>query len=494
MPIHYPGYNYCGPGTKDFSRKKRNRLDAACRQHDKGYKTTADYFFWNKADDDLLDALERYKDDDPTAARIMSAIFRLKKSLNQVTIGQVTGSKRYGGKITDWAKPKKRRTRKPKRANDNIDDTAESKGSDEPISIGAREPDQGMPSGNSSRSYRKRVYRKKRRTKNRRKRQRNSKATGSFNQRIARILNPALVYEHQSVDAVRLTASFSSRYSVLFDPQVYCTNTTTGVSSTHGFNGLTPICAMISVTTGDTLAIDDIGKQYWIMKQHDKYRLTNATSGVLFYKVYYLKCFAACDQLINLIDNNTVEGDTALYPNNDTTLGGGNSTYGSTIGVAGINRWGLPRTMSLNELKTLKHAWKVVRSYNFKLQPNENHTVHLKRKNQIFDPANHIYGTTTFAYIPGNIKVLIQVSSTITGSTTAPPAGEQGWDYMAYGLINVPFEYYSTCEIAKRTTTQQRRYQSVPINPTAGSTTLSTTPAIIGDPVQTGGAAQAMAD
>lgn len=37
MPLHIPGYNYCGPGTKDFSKTPVNTLDNLCRWHDLCY-------------------------------------------------------------------------------------------------------------------------------------------------------------------------------------------------------------------------------------------------------------------------------------------------------------------------------------------------------------------------------------------------------------------------------------------------------------------------
>ena len=37
---HLPGYNYCGPGTKDFSKKPKNALDRACREHDLAYRAS----------------------------------------------------------------------------------------------------------------------------------------------------------------------------------------------------------------------------------------------------------------------------------------------------------------------------------------------------------------------------------------------------------------------------------------------------------------------
>ena len=37
---HIPGYNYCGPGTEDFTARPVNALDRACRIHDLAYRAS----------------------------------------------------------------------------------------------------------------------------------------------------------------------------------------------------------------------------------------------------------------------------------------------------------------------------------------------------------------------------------------------------------------------------------------------------------------------
>ena len=37
VPVHLIGYNFCGPGTRDFSRKPVNHIDNICRIHDLMY-------------------------------------------------------------------------------------------------------------------------------------------------------------------------------------------------------------------------------------------------------------------------------------------------------------------------------------------------------------------------------------------------------------------------------------------------------------------------
>lgn len=51
---HIPGYNYCGPGTEDFTAEPVNALDRACREHDLVYRSTRNRFRRIRADAALL--------------------------------------------------------------------------------------------------------------------------------------------------------------------------------------------------------------------------------------------------------------------------------------------------------------------------------------------------------------------------------------------------------------------------------------------------------
>lgn len=51
---HLPGYNYCGPGTEDFSAEPVNALDRACRTHDLAYRASARRIDRVRADAALL--------------------------------------------------------------------------------------------------------------------------------------------------------------------------------------------------------------------------------------------------------------------------------------------------------------------------------------------------------------------------------------------------------------------------------------------------------
>lgn len=85
MNFHYPGYNYLGPGTSDFSRKPINQLDEAAREHDISYGDigTSAYYTYNPADEKFL---EDIKDIDTFASRIGEAVFTVKKKLSDYRI------------------------------------------------------------------------------------------------------------------------------------------------------------------------------------------------------------------------------------------------------------------------------------------------------------------------------------------------------------------------------------------------------------------------
>lgn len=76
--LHLPGYNYCGPGTKDFSKEPINALDAACREHDLSYRDNWDYIYYNQGDENLINAASKISGQE---AFLVRSIFQAKKKL-----------------------------------------------------------------------------------------------------------------------------------------------------------------------------------------------------------------------------------------------------------------------------------------------------------------------------------------------------------------------------------------------------------------------------
>lgn len=87
MPTaHIPTYNYCGPGTWDFTKKPKNALDRACRAHDLSYnksyyssgKKVSPYFYYTASDEILRREASRISS---LPAKFVATIFTIKKNI-----------------------------------------------------------------------------------------------------------------------------------------------------------------------------------------------------------------------------------------------------------------------------------------------------------------------------------------------------------------------------------------------------------------------------
>ena len=84
--LHWPGYEYMGPGTKLEKRLKRddpeiNRLDKIVKQHDIDYghgKNLQDKW---KADTEMMNASDKFPDKHTLTAKVVKKIMQAKKSL-----------------------------------------------------------------------------------------------------------------------------------------------------------------------------------------------------------------------------------------------------------------------------------------------------------------------------------------------------------------------------------------------------------------------------
>lgn len=87
---HFPGYHFCGPGTKFLERISRgevgvNKLDEACKVHDSVYEKTSDLRTRMEADDVLASqSWKRVKAGDSSfkekfAALLVTGVMRVKR-------------------------------------------------------------------------------------------------------------------------------------------------------------------------------------------------------------------------------------------------------------------------------------------------------------------------------------------------------------------------------------------------------------------------------
>lgn len=314
---------------------------------------------------------------------------------------------------------------------------------------------------------------------------------------VNRAINPPLKYEIMYKHAFTLTEADSADYSLLFDPTFTIASKLLSTMVRVGpFGGNAAIRALINQTTGETDPTGLWGQSWWILDPMIKIRLTNYTSAKVFYKIYVVQSKCYTNNTIDAVNDDNVETRAALYPQTDINFGGGNRTYGiltgSTDTAGGVQRitYKLNKITDLNECKTWKNQWKILQVHRFSLNPNENHSFKYKGKSFPYDPVRYRIADSVTAYRPGSIHFLIRCDPTITGATNElQPMADVDW--MSYGNVNVPFEVYTSCRVARKTTTQERRYQYNDLTNAASDTSVIGNAAIIGQPVQQGGAAQA---
>lgn len=113
MPVtHIPTYNYCGPGTWDFSKKPKNDLDTACRAHDISYnkdyyrngKRVSPYYNYTNSDETLR---KKAKSEGGISGNFVADIFQAKKlafrkvdSYGKPDYGRAPSKRKY--KYTDY--------------------------------------------------------------------------------------------------------------------------------------------------------------------------------------------------------------------------------------------------------------------------------------------------------------------------------------------------------------------------------------------------------
>lgn len=134
MPLHAPGYNYCGPGTWDMTKKPVNALDKLCKVHDQYYTDNPNesrFFGWNAGDEKFLRGIYRLESKGLTG-RFIEGIFSAKRYLfaKKNMYEKRTGKKRtrsktpfkpYGRKRKRFGRRKRKflrkkfKIRKPKR-------------------------------------------------------------------------------------------------------------------------------------------------------------------------------------------------------------------------------------------------------------------------------------------------------------------------------------------------------------------------------------------
>lgn len=299
MNYHYPGYNYLGPGTTDFSRRPINQLDAAAREHDIAYGEIGPsaYYTYNQADEKFL---EDIKDIDSFEARAATGFFETKKRLGQYRI--IPSNK----KDSEMAK-RKINWKKTRRGNKRVKATG------------------------------KRVLRRSGRRKGyRRARQRYS---NSFFQGRRALGPPAMVNQRKVLDSGALQASAvtHSFYSFTIGTEA---NAETCAQNLKYYD-VTDAGATV-VKTMDLTTVSLSGNIKMLMKTQKKFiRLRNNTTAPTRISIYYMTC-----------------NRTTLTSPTGAILNDFNDMYGASLGTT-VN---VNLLYKLDDCPNLRNFWRVTKT------------------------------------------------------------------------------------------------------------------------------------
>lgn len=492
QPFHYPGYNYCGPGT-DWSHLEHppepiNALDKACKQHDEDPEFKM--WRWNQADARLYRFCNQNLNNPifGRAAYIIKNVFALKRKLQ---FADHSTSKRYKHMI-------KRSYTQLSQLSDKLHGTdmryrrrnyRKVRGKTKTYT--KRQPSN---SGRYGKKRRRKIYRGKRKF-SRKSHSLSTRSSKRLNQKIASVMNPPITYERQDGGSIQHNSTDGLWTKMLHDPlMIGKTNQTVWVNYCPWANQ--NICTMINdlgimkptgfTATGlatTSLTTTGYGNKFWVLNTFVKYRLTNYGSLKTYVKVHYFRSKGVNNYTpIQFIDTAGYETNSDLYPNQTTATGGGDYTYGTK---SANNDYAIINKLTdIREIKPIKAYWKHVGSKFFTIMPNETKVITFKKPCFLWDPA--IYNT--YQWKDKDPYMLFEYSLDLT----AEAADTNQRSVADYASTRIVYETYFKVKLAKKTDKQEKHYQVIYTRPRSADSDSNwgVTAGVIGVPVQTGGADQ----
>jgi len=451
--FHYPDYNYCGPFTKNKGAKPKNRIDYACKQHDED--KDFDYFYYNDADERLIRAMEKYRDDDPMAADIIKGVFSTKKYVTPYKRGRYELEDKEGDL--------------PSNSLSN-DSTGTSNKSTKGMYSGKRSK-RGYRKPSGRRNLRKRGYSAKPKTS---KRSRSTKSNSKGSRRsiaktIARIMNPAKQYEYQSGNTVILNGE---EVNYFIDPHIIASNTRTTFTDKNLF-GLSRIQDWFFKVTATTFASGDVaaGQSFWALKAKEYFKLSNFSNSTMQIRAYWVKNKLLGNYTpVEYISGSPTSMSTAVYTG---------TTPANLIPVSGQRMSFAHKTMSIYDFKEFLQHWQIVQQKNIKLEPNDTTQLVLNHGSTLVQSDNYF----SSEYARGHLRLLLVVSTELTADGTVTTANRtKGYAYTNQSLV---IALKQSVYVAQRVTSTRKDYIEIP---TGVHSNIGTNPQMVGDPVDDAGA------
>lgn len=379
VEFHYPGYNYCGPGTNiDIDRVPVDEIDAACKIHDHDYNKIArkrrDYYWrYSEADKNFLKRISGSK---RNVAHWASWLFLLKRAFNKMADMQMIVAPRQR-EITDYYRNAKRRNvrRSPqKRARSGspvlmIDDRPH----------GARNHKYNialMPlrSGGGIRHGIRRRFKRRRRGRRR----------DSFYKRVLKVINPVKVYIGRKID--RAIGTKNAADYINLGCHIKNSDGSKIEYSPGTFNLITNALLNTQTKSGaGTYSSWNTQEGYYTKELH-KWLVSNNSNVTMKFEVYYVKH----------VGTNQNNPFYSFMTNTLTIDSLGATSYFTATGIVKQNRAGsvdgpdmstephynLMTDKYLNKL--ISDRYKIKKGKSFVLNPGQTTTVKYKQKKYRF--------------------------------------------------------------------------------------------------------------
>lgn len=442
--LHIPGYNYCGPGTVDFSKKPVNKLDSLCRQHDLDYQEILEsgenpYTTYNWADAKFERAVRKLRGEQRGfASKLVETTFRAKREIlagdekmeephKKLTLKvneSISERSESDQKLTS-AMPRTKRNSKGRRTG--------RKGSRR-VSVRSS----GRSSGTASRGVRRRAKSTN---------GRGNSSIKTLKKVIAKSLSPPLSSQEQISYAHAIGAS-----SYWYCPTML-------VSAGPTYTDISPFGAV-----GAMRAIGNVSTATTVPEMYFNYRSivhritnhSNSTMHVTCYKLFLKRAIGAVGMYLldatNLIDTTIYTGDA------------GNTQFNFVSDFTGTSS----KIFSPSEIPGVHSKFKFV-TKKYKLEPGETCVIkHSSKKSHLFRKSDYEQeqGWTDYQFVKGDMAMLIRIDSELQLDHTLPNG-------VSYTVQSAATETTVSSSMRKKAVLQPIVYEKV------STTYLGTDPHII---------------
>jgi len=425
--FHLPDYNYCGPGTVDLGADPINRIDAACKRHDED--PDFDYFYYNDADEKLLQEVDLYREDDPLAASIISGVFGTKKRL----VPKRNNRPPYIEKEEKFTQDSL--------TNDSGEPTQQTQGNNTSL-------------GRTSRSVKTMGFRKKR-SYSRRKASKSSFRRKRYSKRskkvtpksLARLINPDRTWELNNQVGCICAVSNSRPKCTWIDPHTMPTGAALTSPDDFCLDNITNLQTRMADLFSGSWTSAQANAEMWYLGGTERFTFHNHSNTEMKFIVYKLKCYMRTSTTpLDLMDDSTLDAD--IY----TGLALTNLIDAETAGREQIKQGN--KMMSIYDFKNMRKYWKVIGSKRYTLQQSESCNYTLKHRGRLI---RNEY-MSSHEYHPGFTRLLIRVDPQMTAASDSLYAPVGTTAYVSQASQQLFIQMFLKMKMAKKMETGRTNF------------------------------------